>query len=1096
MSCVGAVDGTIDLTVGGGTAPYSFGWMAMPGTPPFDSAQGANEDLTALAAGSYGVMVTDSLGAVDSLLVTLTGPSVLSSSLFSPGYNGFNVSCNGGADGQITLTANGGVAPYMYQWSTGDTVPNIAGLAAGGYGSVVADANGCVDSAYIMLTEPVALATSLSVPVSASGLELTCSGDASGSIDLSVTDGVAPYIYNWNSGAITEDVSGIGAGWHSVRVEDANGCVRFDSTELREPLPLTYIGVPLEYQSGEFFSCDTCNDGQVTITPSGGTAPYTYLWSDGQTTAMATGLAPETMYVFSIADAAGCMVVDSAMFPANATTAPLDVFGTMSSYPGGYNVSATGAMDGDITVTIIGGTPPYSIVWLHGDSTTYVSGLAAGYYEVMVTDEQNVLSIVNFTLIEPQNGLSVQLTGGYSSCSGVGTVSAMVNGGTPPYTYQWHDTNGEIGAEVWEMLSISATGTYGVWVKDANSDSLYTDMAVQEALGFAPQVSSPQLYGTANASCAGNDGSIVVNMGGNGVPPFTVEVTGTTTNASEPPYYSYVSTIDSVVVIDSLNAGTYTVTVTDMGSCGGGSQFIELTSPPALKVDAVPTEQPNGSYFSCDSCADGTVTAAALNGTAPYVYEWSMLPTGTAVMRIEGASLYVDDLSLLLGPDAPPPAVVSSTASLSGAAPSTWYAVMATDQLGCTGGKALSLEGLNDGSAPAWRLGGNTGFGNWLGTNDSTDVVMKVNNQEIFKLRADWVTEVMGDLKIGGLGGTFNPCEILTRGPDGIITATSGPCPPPPECTAEIPWSRAPDGNPVNIALCNAYQNVGIGYINPEHRLHVNGTGYFSQRVLINEQNPISSIELQVGGIAHIDKLRVNTETGSARLTVKATAGSQNSALEVQDGNGNAALEVSSDGIVTVGAPLTQTGDEAAIYFGDQNHYVKSVFGGGLRLGTLGSSDALIIEEGNGQVGIGTETPDAMLDVENNGTAAHTIVSRVSSTSTNAIEVFRDGTKEFIVRGDGFVYAREVNVQITALPDYVFNEDYNLPCLSDIETYVKENRHLPEVPSAKEVAQNGMNVGEMNAALLKKVEELTLYLIDQDKRLKLLQQQVVGLRNQ
>ncbi len=222
-------------------------------------------------------MVWDSLGAVDSLLVTLTEPPALSSSLFSPGYNGFNISCAGGSDGQITLTANGGVAPYMYQWSTGDSLPNIPGLAAGGYGSVVADANGCVDSAYIDLTEPVALGTSLSVPVGASGLELACAGDATGSIDLSVTDGVAPYIYNWNSGAITEDLSGIEAGWYSVRVEDANGCVRFDSTELQEPLPLSYTGIPLEYQPGEFFSCDTCSDGQVTLTPSGGTADATDL---------------------------------------------------------------------------------------------------------------------------------------------------------------------------------------------------------------------------------------------------------------------------------------------------------------------------------------------------------------------------------------------------------------------------------------------------------------------------------------------------------------------------------------------------------------------------------------------------------------------------------------------------------------------------------------------------------------------------------------------------------------------------------------------------------------------------------------------------
>ncbi|MDF1548508.1 MAG: hypothetical protein P1P88_11845 [Bacteroidales bacterium] len=98
------------------------------------------------------------------------------------------------------------------------------------------------------------------------------------------------------------------------------------------------------------------------------------------------------------------------------------------------------------------------------------------------------------------------------------------------------------------------------------------------------------------------------------------------------------------------------------------------------------------------------------------------------------------------------------------------------------------------------------------------------------------------------------------------------------------------------------------------------------------------------------------------------------------------------------------------------------------------------------------------------------------------------------VRIDGKLYSKEVRVKANVWSDFVFNKDYSLITLEDLEKYISMHRHLPGVPSEKEVVENGINVGEMNALLLQKVEELTLYLIEQDKKIKLLEKEVKELK--
>jgi len=188
VSCNGSEDGSINLTVSGGTVPYTYLWSTTDGSAVVDGL--TTEDLVSLKAGTYTIIVNDSVGAADTLAIVLNQPSALSTALFSPSFNGFNILCAGGANGQITTTINGGVAPFRYAWNTGDTVPNIGGLAAGTYLLVATGVNGCKDTSTIALSAPSGLSLQLNPSITASGYGLSCAGDNSGAIDLVVNGGV------------------------------------------------------------------------------------------------------------------------------------------------------------------------------------------------------------------------------------------------------------------------------------------------------------------------------------------------------------------------------------------------------------------------------------------------------------------------------------------------------------------------------------------------------------------------------------------------------------------------------------------------------------------------------------------------------------------------------------------------------------------------------------------------------------------------------------------------------------------------------------------------------------------------------------------
>ncbi len=312
--CHGDSTGATSVTVSGGTPGYSYLW----------SNGDTSMNPLALPAGSYAVTVTDGNACtrVDSGLVTEPTALVLTPQLTPP-------SCNGLSDGAILMVPSGGTPGYSFTWNTGATTSGLTGLMAGSYTVFVSDSNGCSEGSILQLTEPAAIiATTTPTDVS-------CNGSSDGSIDLSVTGGSPGYSYLWSNGSTTQDLTNLAGGPYTVAVTDSNGCTVTDSVNINEPSAITHSATILD-DTGP-------GNGAINLSPSGGTAPYTFLWSNGATTEDVTGLTAGA-YMVTITDSQGCFTTVN--FNVNL------VVGVAASF-GGPNVAvAPNPTGGRITVTL------------------------------------------------------------------------------------------------------------------------------------------------------------------------------------------------------------------------------------------------------------------------------------------------------------------------------------------------------------------------------------------------------------------------------------------------------------------------------------------------------------------------------------------------------------------------------------------------------------------------------------------------------------------------------------------------------------------------------------------------------------------------
>ncbi|MBI4931357.1 MAG: PKD domain-containing protein [Bacteroidetes bacterium] len=375
ISCNGAGDGSADLTVTGGTPPYTCIWNPGGAT---------TEDVSALVSGSYTVDITDANGCTASGSVTITEPAVLAITIDSIR----DVSCNGGSDGFIFTTAGGGTSPYTYSWNpSGQTSGDLSNVTAGVYTVTITDANGCTATVSDTINEPSAIA----MLVDSTNNVTVCSG-SDGAIYISASGGTGAYTYLWNPGGqTTEDITNIPSGPHTVIITDANGCMAFATVTITDPSAMI-INVDSTFD----VSCYGGSDGEIYISVVGGNPPLGYTWSNGNTTQDLSGLIAGS-YTVIVTDAGGCSA--TGVFNVAEPSVLID---TASS----VDASCISCCDGSASAAHSGGTSPYTYMWLPGGQTTASAiGLCVGTYTVCVTDA-NGCSVCDFVTVLFPIGIS------------------------------------------------------------------------------------------------------------------------------------------------------------------------------------------------------------------------------------------------------------------------------------------------------------------------------------------------------------------------------------------------------------------------------------------------------------------------------------------------------------------------------------------------------------------------------------------------------------------------------------------------------------------------------------------------------------------
>lgn len=471
------------------------------------------------------------------------------------------VSCSGNSDGSLSVSVEGGVGPYTYRWSTGCNMSVIDNLPVGTYTVTVTDSEGNE----VTVTEQVTATSQLLF--SSTTINPTCFGNANGSIDLTVSGGVEPYTYLWSNGGSSQDIANLAGGMYKVTVKDSAGCSKDSTFQLTNP----FISVVAQTVKP---ACTQAN-GQIDITVSGGAEPYTYLWSNGSTSQDVTGLATGN-YSVTVTDANLCTSRTS-YFLAENNTLRISFVVTPTSCVG----SGTGAVD----ITVTGGTPPYSYLWMNGSTSEDLTGLSSGIQRVTVTDAAGCTAASLMNVFKQAFQVQSQITSPTCSGEADGSITLTPNG-TPPYTYLW-----STGATTPTMNNLSV-GLYSVTITDATGCSQVLNYFISDPIINA-------FTTVANPQC-GVEGEFAIDLTvSGGVAP-----------------YSYVwSNGEATEDISGLNSGTYAVTITDANGCG---KTVEVVVQPVV-VDWTCSITPPATNPVCGS--SGNVLGTSVIGA---VYSWNV----------------------------------------------------------------------------------------------------------------------------------------------------------------------------------------------------------------------------------------------------------------------------------------------------------------------------------------------------------------------------------------------------------------------------------------------------------------------------------------
>ncbi len=559
--CASDKNGAIEASVTGGKPPYTYEWNnpLLKGTNP-----------TGLFGGNYKLIVTDAAGNEAQASIQLDQPEPLVAKVTVEASATANQE-----DGEASVVVSGGVEKYQIAWSNGSEGERVDNLGAGSYSVTVTDKIGCTATDEFNVSEDI-LPLSVSFEIQQSN---KCFGQTDVALNLEVKGGKTPYRYVWNNPNLSEDkLTGLKAGRYVVTVYDVLGTAEKASLTVTDPNPLKLeTKVISSANTGE-------EDGSAKAIANGGTGKYSYLWDNGESDGTAKNLAAG-VHTVTVTDENGCTATGEVEITEDILPLRLTINQTSE-------INCNGGKTASLEAEVTGGKKPHQWLWSEGGGTDkQLSGLAAGAYEVTVTDALGTTIAETFSVQEP-SAIAVKVEADQPANTGEadGQASVLASGGTGKYEIAWD--NGENGTQAKKL----SPGVHTVTVTDENGCTATGEVEITEDI-LPLKLSINQ---TGEIECHGTSTASLEVSASGGKKPFK---------------FTWNNSALSGTSLSNLKAGTYSVTLTDVTGTNISKDItISEPSPLELKVEADRSASTGGS--------DGQATAIIAGGAGEYSISW------------------------------------------------------------------------------------------------------------------------------------------------------------------------------------------------------------------------------------------------------------------------------------------------------------------------------------------------------------------------------------------------------------------------------------------------------------------------------------------
>nr|WP_319397822.1 T9SS type A sorting domain-containing protein [uncultured Carboxylicivirga sp.] len=426
----GQSDGYIEVSVTGGTEPYTYKW----------NNGATNSSITNLEEGQYTLTITDANDCAKTFSYNIYSTTSLRATITTS-----TLQCHEEGEGSLTVTPNGGIDPYTYLWDNGDTTATANNLNSGMHTVVITDAAGCSieKTSYVIISKLNATAV-INNPA--------CNGEANGSATITVINGTEPYDIVWNTGSTETTITDLGAGWYWADITDANGCTYRKYVNITEPS---------EINLSASFTRTSCNENDsnivINLHASGGTAPYSFYYEENEIDDSIT-ITTTGDYEFTVIDSKGCEKTETIIVNRPETGLNTSIRITQPNCISDY---------GTAVITVENGVAPYTASWSDGSDAMTRNDLTDGNYQVIITDAVGCTSqhSVSITSVEIANAEIITPDVMPDCSSSNHNLFAFTNNAT---SFEWTITNSESGWNIDNEQVDQITYTAGdgtAWVK-------------------------------------------------------------------------------------------------------------------------------------------------------------------------------------------------------------------------------------------------------------------------------------------------------------------------------------------------------------------------------------------------------------------------------------------------------------------------------------------------------------------------------------------------------------------------------------------------------------------------------------------------------